>query len=149
MASAMRFLKPEAMRVMSRISVLTDSIRALDRPWSRLAGSRVGVGGSGRVRRTRRTSGGPGQPGCQGRFDWAGIAITNRLVARVAVRPWLTAASDYEIGAASRQSGSALYPGRTIGWDAELGAAMRLHGVAVHEESVLAALLVQLGSRTD
>ena len=35
--SASGFLKPKAMRVMSRILVLTDSISALDRAWSRLA----------------------------------------------------------------------------------------------------------------
>ena len=33
-----------------------------------------------------------------GDFDWAGIAITNRLAARVAVNPWLMTASDYETG---------------------------------------------------
>jgi uncharacterized protein (TIGR02679 family) len=83
-----------------------------------------------------------------GDFDWAGIAITNRLVARAAVEPWLMTASDYETGL---QAGSPVLLDTPVepSWDPELGAAMRLHGVAVHEESVLAALLAQLSRLTD
>lgn len=83
-----------------------------------------------------------------GDFDWAGIAITNRLVARFAVSPWLMTASDYEAGL---QPGSPSLLDSPVepSWDAELGAIMRLHGKAVHEETVLPALLTELGKVTD
>jgi uncharacterized protein (TIGR02679 family) len=75
-----------------------------------------------------------------GDFDWAGIAIANRLVARFSVVPWLMNAAEYEAGL---QPGSPALLDSPIepSWDADLGAAMRLNGLAVHEESVLPALL--------
>lgn len=88
-----------------------------------------------------------GAAGCllayHGDFDWPGIAIANRLVARHRMRPWLMGAADYEAGLHPR----ALPLGETPvepAWDAELGAAMRGHGVAVHEEAVLDRLLDRL-----
>jgi uncharacterized protein (TIGR02679 family) len=78
-----------------------------------------------------------------GDFDWAGIAIANRLVTRFAVTPWLMTAAHYEAGL---QPGCPSLPDKPVEplWDAELGAAMRLHGIAVHEESALAVLLTAL-----
>ena len=83
-----------------------------------------------------------------GDFDWAGIAITNRLASRFGATPWLMTSSDYEAGL---QPGSPTLLETPVepSWDAELGAAMRLHGFAVHEESVLAALLTELGRLGD
>jgi uncharacterized protein (TIGR02679 family) len=79
-----------------------------------------------------------------GDFDWAGVAIANRLVAEVGVVPWRMGADDYT--AALEPSGLPL-TGASVEprWDPELGAAMRHHGVAVHEEAVLRALLDGLG----
>lgn len=45
--------KPNAMRVISRILVLTDSIRALDRPWSRVASMRARTAVMRRARLTK------------------------------------------------------------------------------------------------
>lgn len=78
-----------------------------------------------------------------GDFDWAGIAIANRLMQRCGVEPWLMSASDYLSGfrpEAPRLTGLPVDPL----WDPELGAAMRTHGRAVHEESVLDGLLAAL-----
>jgi uncharacterized protein (TIGR02679 family) len=75
-----------------------------------------------------------------GDFDWAGIAIANRLVAEAGVTPWRMSAADYERGLAGATLplvGTPVEPA----WDPELGAAMRHHGVAVHEEAVLPDLL--------
>jgi uncharacterized protein (TIGR02679 family) len=78
-----------------------------------------------------------------GDFDWPGIAIANRLVARVGCRPWLLSAEDYL--AAARPDGPPLQ-GTVVepAWDAALAPAMRRHGVAVHEEAVLDRVLEQL-----
>jgi uncharacterized protein (TIGR02679 family) len=75
-----------------------------------------------------------------GDFDWAGVAIANRLIAVAGVTPWRMSAADYErglAGAALPLVGASVEPV----WDAELGAAMRHHGIAVHEEAVLPDLL--------
>jgi uncharacterized protein (TIGR02679 family) len=75
-----------------------------------------------------------------GDFDWAGVAITNRLLGQFGVQPWLMRAEDYEAGL---RAGSPALTGVPVepAWDRELGAAIRLHGRAVHEETVLEALL--------
>jgi len=75
-----------------------------------------------------------------GDFDWPGIAIANRLVAELAVQPWLMSTPAYE--AAARPDGLPL-SGTPVEacWDAELAPAMRAHGVAVHEEAVIETLL--------
>lgn len=79
-----------------------------------------------------------------GDFDWPGIAIANRVVARFGAVPWRMALADYE--EAVRPDGPELV-GRPVdaGWDAELGAGMRSFGRAVHEESVLGPLLDAIG----
>lgn len=78
-----------------------------------------------------------------GDFDWPGIALANRAIARHAVRPWRMAADDYlqvlSVGGTTL-AGSPVEPT----WDVELGAAMRRHERAVHEESVLSALIDEL-----
>ena len=78
-----------------------------------------------------------------GDFDWPGVAIANRLVVRFGVVPWLMSAADNEGGV--RRDGP-LLGGRPVepSWSAELGAAMRGVGRALHEETVLADMLVAL-----
>lgn len=84
-----------------------------------------------------------------GDFDWPGIAIANRLVDLVGVRPWRMGVENYLAGVAglARSAGGGLVlAGREVEsvWDAELGAAMRTHALAVHEETLLGALLAAL-----
>jgi len=78
-----------------------------------------------------------------GDFDWPGVAIANRVVARFAAVPWRMNAADYEEGVrpeAPRLTGNPVEPS----WDPELGAAMRAHGRCLHEETVLVELLTAL-----
>lgn len=79
-----------------------------------------------------------------GDFDWPGIALANRAISRHGLRPWRMGVDDYLqglSGGGTTLAGSPVEPS----WDPELGAAMRRHGRAVHEESVLSALIDGLG----
>jgi uncharacterized protein (TIGR02679 family) len=78
-----------------------------------------------------------------GDFDWPGIAIANRLVRALAVRPWRMTAGDYRsaVGELPDRLELAGVP-VSADWDADLGSAMTELGTAVHEESVLESLLV-------
>ncbi len=84
-----------------------------------------------------------------GDFDWPGLAIASRVLARGAV-PWRLSAADY----------LAALPGPGIGvpltgsevatpWDPDLQCALAADGRAVHEEAVLDALLADLGPSAD
>lgn len=75
-----------------------------------------------------------------GDFDWAGVAVANRLVDVVGAKPWLMSAADYQ--AALRSDGPPL-EGTAVEarWDTSLGSVMQANGVAVYEESVLENLL--------
>ena len=78
-----------------------------------------------------------------GDFDWPGIAIANRVVARFRAVPWRMSSADYEEGVraeAPRLTGTPIEPS----WDPELGAAMRTHGRCLHEETLLVELLTEL-----
>lgn len=82
-------------------------------------------------------------------FDWPGVAMMNRLVARYNVQPWRMRAGDYEEHVTrARQRRTPLNPlsgpAREAGWDPELAAAMHSLGVAVHEESALDLLVSDL-----
>ncbi|MGH3503156.1 MAG: TIGR02679 family protein [Nocardioidaceae bacterium] len=80
-----------------------------------------------------------------GDFDWPGVAIANRVIARFGARPWRMTADDYL--QAVRPDGPALVGGPVEpAWDPELGAAMRSRGRALHEESVLPLLLGELAA---
>ena len=75
-----------------------------------------------------------------GDFDWAGVAIANRVIARTGAHAWLMSATDYV--SAVRADGPPLIGRPEVpSWDPELGAVMLTHGYAVHEESVLAHLI--------
>lgn len=76
-----------------------------------------------------------------GDFDWPGVAIANRLVDDVGVRPWRMGAADYLAALRGPRLPLQGVPVEPV-WDTELGAAMRHHGVAVHEEAVLDGLLL-------
>lgn len=84
-----------------------------------------------------------------GDFDWPGIAIANRLVRTLEVRPWRMTAADYRsavAGLADRLdlTGIPVYPV----WDSDLGRAMAELGAAVHEESVLDRLVTLFPDHT-
>jgi uncharacterized protein (TIGR02679 family) len=80
-----------------------------------------------------------------GDFDWPGIAIANRLVRTLDVRPWLMSAADYR-GAVGLLPDRLELTGVPVmpEWDADLGSAMSDLGTAVHEESVLESLVASL-----
>lgn len=85
--------------------------------------------------------------GCEvryhGDFDWGGLTIAERLVARGAVRPWRLGRADYQAalpGARRRLTGRAV----DASWDAALADAMSSAGLAVEEELVLDELLADL-----
>ncbi|MET9019138.1 TIGR02679 family protein [Actinopolymorpha sp. NPDC004070] len=85
----------------------------------------------------------------RGDFDWAGIAIANRVIARYDARPWRMGATDYEEHvAAARARGTPLLPlggvAVTARWDPELTPAMTALGVGVQEESALELLIDDL-----
>lgn len=84
-----------------------------------------------------------------GDFDWPGIALANRMIARFAAAPWRMSADDYEhaVEIARRRATPALpLAGSPVeaAWDPELTAAMTALDVTVHEESVLETLLTDL-----
>ncbi len=78
-----------------------------------------------------------------GDFDWGGLAIANRLVRSVGVRPWAMSTADY-------LSGPEGLPLRGVAvdatWDETLSVEMVARGCAIHEESVLPDLLSRLNS---
>lgn len=82
-----------------------------------------------------------------GDFDWPGLAIAQRLRTTIGVRPWRMSAADYshapERGAPL--SGQVVQ----VDWDDELPVIMQERGTAVHEESVLPALLDALEAERD
>lgn len=85
----------------------------------------------------------------RGDFDWAGIAIANRMFSRYDARPWRMSATDYEEHtAAALDRGTPLQPlsGPPIdaAWDAELTPAMSALGLAIQEESALELILADL-----
>ena len=85
----------------------------------------------------------------RGDFDWAGVAIANRIFSRYDARPWRLSATDYEEHtAAARDRGTPLRPlsGPPVEatWDAELSPAMSALGLAIQEESALELILTDL-----
>jgi uncharacterized protein (TIGR02679 family) len=81
-----------------------------------------------------------------GDFDWPGIAIANRVFSAGAT-PWRMGAADY-IEAAESVAAANRIPltgaQQQTPWDAALAEQMCALGVAIHEESVIAALLRDL-----
>ncbi|MPQ96455.1 TIGR02679 family protein [Modestobacter sp. I12A-02628] len=79
-----------------------------------------------------------------GDFDWPGLAIAARVLARGAA-PWRLGRADYLAALPDRGVGVTL-TGSAVAtpWDPGLQAAMAERGVAVHEEAVLTTLLEDL-----
>ena len=84
-----------------------------------------------------------------GDFDWPGIAIARRIIARGAV-PWRLSAADY-LDAVDRLAATNKLPltGRAEAtpWDPRLQAVMGATDVAVHEEALLDVLIADLAER--
>lgn len=85
-----------------------------------------------------------------GDFDWAGIALANRVMGRYEAEPWRMAATDYEYLATRTQIHGAPQLALTgtpveAAWDSELAPAMETLGIALHEEAALDLLLDDLG----
>ena len=86
---------------------------------------------------------GGAQVAYHGDFDWQGVAIAARALARGAV-PWRMSADDYRFHA-SRQEWQPLSGSPTATpWDPELATEMAARKVAVHEEGMLETLLADL-----
>lgn len=79
-----------------------------------------------------------------GDFDWPGIAITGRMISGGA-ESWRMNASDY-LDAVNNSRASIPLTGSPIStpWDVDLEAAMKSTGVAIHEESLIDALIANL-----
>jgi uncharacterized protein (TIGR02679 family) len=87
----------------------------------------------------------------RGDFDWPGIAIANRIIARYGARPWRMSASDYEEHvrvARDRATPLQSLSGRpTVAeWDQELAPAMESIGLGIQEESILELLVADLAA---
>ena len=86
----------------------------------------------------------------RGDFDWAGVAIANRIISAYGARPWRMEAADYEAalaGAGALVAELPLLDGLPTDavWDQSLTEAMVRHGRAVHEELMLEILVADLG----
>jgi uncharacterized protein (TIGR02679 family) len=84
-----------------------------------------------------------------GDFDWPGITLANRIMARYGAEPWRMTSEDYEYLATRTQlHGTPPLPlaGRPVEalWDVELARTMTAVGVALHEEAALDLLLEDL-----
>jgi uncharacterized protein (TIGR02679 family) len=81
-------------------------------------------------------------------FDWAGLAIVNRLTSDRGALPWRYSADDYH--AALRANLGSGRPPRGAPSEGALATALRAHDEAVYEEALIDALLADLsrGRRT-
>lgn len=83
-----------------------------------------------------------------GDFDWAGLQIANHVIRTYGARAWRFGRDEYTIAVkdaphVSRDLGE---PAVVASWDATLTASMEFHGLAIPEEAVVAALLIDLES---
>jgi uncharacterized protein (TIGR02679 family) len=78
-------------------------------------------------------------------FDWAGLAIVNRLASAPGALPWRYSADDYR-AALSADLGSGRPPlgAPSDGRLGDLATALRQHGEAVYEEALIDALIADL-----
>jgi uncharacterized protein (TIGR02679 family) len=84
-----------------------------------------------------------------GDFDWAGIAIGNRVLQDFGARAWRFSAPDYAAALHGAAAGTAApLRGKPVaaGWDAQLAAAMQQAGRAVAEEALFDHLLPDLAA---
>jgi uncharacterized protein (TIGR02679 family) len=80
-----------------------------------------------------------------GDFDWPGVAITAKILARHGARPWRMTAGDYLSGVKASDTSVALR-GEPVPtpWEPGLGETMRATGRAIYEEAVADQLLADL-----
>ncbi len=81
-----------------------------------------------------------------GDFDWPGVAIAGRVI-KLGASPWRMSATDYRTAAALLDPDHAIaLTGKPVptAWEPALSAAMQARGLAVHEESLLGVLLMDL-----
>jgi uncharacterized protein (TIGR02679 family) len=80
-----------------------------------------------------------------GDFDWPGLAVGNLVMRTFEAAPWRFRAQDYL--AACSNSGRELRADDRVEaeWDANLSAVMSQRAIAVHEEAMIEALLIDLG----
>jgi uncharacterized protein (TIGR02679 family) len=79
-----------------------------------------------------------------GDFDWPGLRIANVVIRSFGASPWRFGAVDYVVAGATA-SGQALTGAPVAAsWDAALAPAMEQRGLAIPEEGVAAALLLNL-----
>jgi uncharacterized protein (TIGR02679 family) len=78
-----------------------------------------------------------------GDFDWPGLSIAGRILARGAT-PWRLTAADYLAALPPGVGAPLTGPAVATPWDPWLQMALREHGRAVHEEAVLEVLLTDL-----
>lgn len=76
-----------------------------------------------------------------GDFDWKGLAIASRVIARLKARPWRYSAGDYEAAAGTEDLTGAIFDAP---WAPGLTAAMQKRKKLVHEEAVADLLLSDL-----
>jgi uncharacterized protein (TIGR02679 family) len=86
-----------------------------------------------------------------GDFDWPGLAIAGRVMARYPTRPWQFLAADYHEAveqAAARGTPRQPLTGRSAEspWDPSLAEAMARLGTSIHEEALIENLLLDLQS---
>ncbi len=78
----------------------------------------------------------------RGDFDWAGLAIANRIIGTYGATPWRMRTVDYQaalVAAGARMVELPALAGAAVEavWDADLAPAMDRSGWAVHEELIL------------
>lgn len=81
-----------------------------------------------------------------GDFDWAGVHIAERILARYGAEPWRMSAADY-LGHVPTESRELRGTERATPWDPALCEAMRERGTVLFEESVGSVLVGDLGAR--
>jgi uncharacterized protein (TIGR02679 family) len=85
-----------------------------------------------------------------GDFDWPGVAIANRIIARHGAHPWRFATADYETAIKNNADYVSLAgTPQPTPWAPTLAAAMTAHGRAVYEESVADDLIADLAPNAD
>lgn len=96
-------------------------------------------------RLARIVTGGGGQLGYHGDFDWDGIDIAAGVMARHGASPWLMSAAQYRAVVGTQEQAIPLRgKPRPTPWDTSLSDAMREAGVAVYEEAVTDPLIESL-----
>ncbi|GIH68918.1 hypothetical protein Mth01_11710 [Sphaerimonospora thailandensis] len=79
-------------------------------------------------------------------FDWTGLRIVGRAIARYGAEPWRMSAADYAASLAEGESTPLAGPPADSPWDEALAALMTSRGQTVMEERLIPPLLADLAS---